>query len=164
LLAHLDVVEARREDWSFDPFKLTERDGHFYGRGAMDIKDGAAILVTNLIRLKREGFMPDRDLIVALTAGEEPGAEYNGVEWLLNEHRDLIAAAYCINMDAGDPQIKNGKRILRTVQASEKIYADFRLEVKNPGGHSSLPTKDNAVYRLAEGLGRLAKFDFPVKL
>jgi acetylornithine deacetylase/succinyl-diaminopimelate desuccinylase-like protein len=164
LLAHLDVVEARREDWSFDPFKFIERDGYFYGRGTMDIKDGAAILVADLIRLRQENFRPGRDLIVALTAGEEAGAEYNGVQWLLNHHRDLINAAYCINLDAGDPQFKNGTRILRTVQASEKVYADFRLEVKNPGGHSSLPRKDNAIYHLAAGLGRLAGFAFPVKL
>ncbi len=164
LLAHLDVVEARREDWSFDPFKLTERDGYFYGRGAMDVKDGAAILIANLIRLKQEGFKPDRDLIVALTAGEEAGAEYNGVEWLLNNHRDLIDAAYCVNLDAGDPQIKNGRRVLRAVQVSEKVYLEFRLEVKSAGRHSSLPTKDNAIYRLSAALARLAKFEFPARL
>src|SRR5262249_36749727 len=164
LLAHLDVVEARRDDWSMDPFKLIEQDGFFYGRGTSDIKDGAAILVADLIRLKKEGFVPDRDLIVALTAGEESGGDYNGVQWLLTNSRDLINAPYCINMDAGDPQIKNGRRVLRTVQASEKVYMDFQLEVRNPGGHSSLPTRDNAIYRLADGLGRLARFDFPVKL
>jgi acetylornithine deacetylase/succinyl-diaminopimelate desuccinylase-like protein len=163
-LAHLDVVEARREDWSMDPFKLIERDGFFYGRGTLDIKDGAAILITSLIRLKKDAFVPDRDLIVALTAGEESGADYNGVQWLLTNHRDLINAPYCINMDSGDPQIKHGRRVLRTVQASEKVYVDFQLEVRNPGGHSSLPTRDNAIYRLADGLGRLARFDFPVKL
>jgi acetylornithine deacetylase/succinyl-diaminopimelate desuccinylase-like protein len=163
-LAHLDVVEARREDWSIDPFKLIERDGFFYGRGTSDIKDGAAILIACLIRLKQSGFVPDRDLIVALTAGEESGGDYNGVQWLLANHRDLINSPYCINMDAGDPQIKNGRRVLRTVQASEKVYIDFQLEVKNAGGHSSLPTRDNAIYRLAAGLGRLAAFDFPVEL
>src|SRR5215831_7754993 len=164
LLAHLDVVEARREDWSIDPFKLIERDGFFYGRGTSDIKDGAAILIADLIRLKKEGFVPDRDLIVALTAGEESGGDYNGVQWLLTDSRDMINAPYCINMDAGDPQIKNGRRVLRTVQASEKVYVDFQLEVRNPGGHSSLPTRDNAIYRLSDGLGRLARFAFPVKL
>src|SRR5262249_5424859 len=164
LLAHLDVVEARREDWSMDPFKLIERDGFFYGRGTSDIKDGAAILIADLIRLKKEGFVPDRDLIVALTAGEESGGDYNGVQWLLTDSRDMINAPYCINMDAGDPQIKNGRRVLRTVQASEKVYVDFQLEVRNPGGHSSLPTRDNAIYRLSDGLGRLARFAFPVKL
>src|SRR5262249_51927971 len=164
LLAHLDVVEARREDWSIDPFKLIERDGFFYGRGTSDIKDGAAILITELILLKKDGFVPDRDLIVALTAGEESGGDYNGVQWLLTNSRDLIDAPYCINMDAGDPQIKNGKRILRTVQASEKVYMDFQLEVRNPGGHSSLPTRDNAIYRLGDGLWRLSRIDLSVEM
>lgn len=163
VIAHLDVVEARREDWSVDPFKFLERDGYFYGRGTSDIKDGAASLVANLIRLKQEGFKPDRDIILALTADEE-GGDANGVDWLLKNHRDLIDAAYCINTDAGDGQIKNGKRMRVTVQTSEKVYQDFRLEVKNRGGHSSLPVKDNAIYHLAEGLSRLAKFEFPVKL
>jgi acetylornithine deacetylase/succinyl-diaminopimelate desuccinylase-like protein len=162
-LAHLDVVEARREDWSLDPFKLTESDGYFYGRGTMDIKDGAAILVADFIRLKKEGYMPDRDLILALTAGEESGAEYNGVEWLLKNQRALIDAEFCINMDAGDPQIKNGKRINRTVQASEKAVLNLTLQVKNPGGHSSLPSKDNAIYRLANGLTKMEVFDFPAQ-
>ena len=163
-LAHLDVVEARREDWSLDPFKLTERDGYFYGRGTMDIKDGASILVADFIRLKKEGYMPDRDLILALTAGEEAGADYNGVYWLLKNRRDLIDAEFCINMDAGDPQIKNGKRINRTIQASEKGFLSFSLETKNPGGHSSLPSKNNAIYHLADGLVRLEHFDFPAQL
>lgn len=163
-LAHLDVVEALRKDWSFDPFKLTEQDGYFYGRGTMDIKDGAAILVADFIRLKKEGYVPDRDIILALTAGEEASADYNGVYWLLENHRDLIDAAFCINMDAGDPQMKNGKRISRTVQASEKAVLTFSLEVKNPGGHSSLPSKDNAIYHLADGLARLEVFDFPSQL
>ncbi len=162
-LAHLDVVEARREDWSMDPFKLTERDGYFYGRGTMDIKDGAAILLADFIRLKQEGYTPDRDLILALTAGEESGADYNGVEWLLKNQRALINADFCINMDAGDPQIKNGKRISRTVQASEKAVLNLTLEVRNPGGHSSLPSKDNAIYRLANGLTKMKVYDFPVE-
>jgi acetylornithine deacetylase/succinyl-diaminopimelate desuccinylase-like protein len=163
-LAHLDVVDAKREDWSFDPFTFREQDGYFYGRGTMDIKDGAAILVANFIRLKQEGYVPNRDLILALTAGEEAGAEYNGVEWLLKNQRSLIDAEFCINMDAGDPQIKNGKRINRTVQASEKGPLNISLEVKNPGGHSSQPTKDNAIYRLANGLTRLAAYEFPVQI
>jgi acetylornithine deacetylase/succinyl-diaminopimelate desuccinylase-like protein len=163
LLAHLDVVEARREDWTFDPFKLTEQDGYFYGRGTLDIKEGAANLVANLIRLKRENFKPDRDLILALTADEE-GGNFNGVDWLLRNHRDLIDAEFCINTDAGGGALKDGKPQRFSVQASEKIYLSFRLEVKNPGGHSSLPTRDNAIYHLAEGLARLARFDFPVRL
>jgi acetylornithine deacetylase/succinyl-diaminopimelate desuccinylase-like protein len=164
LLAHLDVVEARREDWSLDPFTLTEQDGFFYGRGTSDIKDGAAIWVATLIRLKREGYHPDRDIILALTAGEESSQDYNGVDWLLANHRDLIDAEYCINADAGDPEVQHGKLIARTVQASEKIFETFRLEVHNPGGHSSLPRKDNAIYELAAALRRVEQFQFPVDL
>src|SRR2546427_7904357 len=164
LLAHIDVVEAKREDWSLDPFTFTEKDGFFYGRGTLDVKDGAAILVATLARLKQEGYRPNRDLIVALTTGEEGGSDYNGVEWLLANHRDLIDAAYVINMDAGDPVILNGKRLMRTVQASEKVFVTFKLEVRNPGGHSSLPTKDNAIYRLAAALDRLSAYEFPAQL
>jgi acetylornithine deacetylase/succinyl-diaminopimelate desuccinylase-like protein len=164
LLAHLDVVEARKEDWSLDPFTLTEKDGYFYGRGAYDIKDGAAILIATLVRLKQEQLVPDRDIVVALTAGEESGGDYNGLSWLLKEHRDLIDAAYCINMDAGDPQIQDGKRIARTVQASEKVVLSLALEATSPGGHSSMPKPDNPIYRLAAGLGRLAAHSFPVRL
>ena len=164
LLAHIDVVEAKREDWSVDPFTLLERDGFFYGRGTLDVKDGAAILVATLARLKQEGYRPNRDLILALTTGEEGGSDYNGVEWLLANHRDLIEAAFVINMDAGDPVKLNGTRLMRTVQASEKVYVTFKLEVHNPGGHSSLPPKDNAIYRLAAALGRLSAFEFPAQL
>ena len=164
LLAHLDVVEARREDWSLDPFTFTEKDGFFYGRGTLDIKDGDAILVAMLLRLKQEGYKPNRDLIVALTTGEEGGSDYNGVEWLLQNHRDLVDGAFVINMDSGDPVILNGKRVMRSVQASEKVYVTFKLEVHNPGGHSSLPTKDNAIYRLAAALGRVAAYEFPAQL
>ena len=164
LLAHIDVVEARREDWSVDPFTLLERDGFFYGRGTMDVKDGAAILVATLARLKQEGYRPNRDLILALTTGEEGGSDYNGVQWLLQNRRDLIDAAYVINMDAGDPVILNGKRLWRSVQAGEKVYVTFKLEVRNPGGHSSLPTKDNAIYRLAAALGRVSAYEFPAQL
>src|SRR6266571_3707603 len=164
LLAHLDVVEAKREDWSLDPFTFIERDGYFYGRGTQDIKDGGAILVATFVRLKQEGYRPNRDLILALTTGEEGGSDYNGIEWLLAHHRELIDAAYVLNMDAGDPVIMNGKRLMRPVQASEKVYVTFKLEVHNPGGHSSLPTKDNAIYRLAAALGRLSAYDFPARL
>jgi acetylornithine deacetylase/succinyl-diaminopimelate desuccinylase-like protein len=164
LLAHIDVVEAKREDWSVDPFTFLERDGFFYGRGTMDVKDGAAILVTTLVRLKQEGYRPNRDLILALTTGEEGGSDYNGVEWLLANHRDLIDAAYVINMDAGDPVILDGKRAFRSVQAAEKVFVTFKLAVHNPGGHSSLPTRDNAIYRLAAALGRLSAYEFPAQL
>ena len=163
-LAHLDVVEAKPEDWSYDPFKLTETNGYFYGRGTLDVKSGAAILVTNFIRLKKAGFIPDRDLILALTAGEESADDYDGVEWLVQNHRPLIDASFCVNMDAGEPQRKGGKRILRPVQVSEKGNFYLTLEVKNPGGHSSQPTKNNAIYRLADGLVRMQDFDFPVRL
>jgi acetylornithine deacetylase/succinyl-diaminopimelate desuccinylase-like protein len=163
MLAHLDVVEARREDWSVDPFVFLERDGYFYGRGTNDIKSGDALLVANLIRLKQEGFKPARDIVIALTADEEGGSA-NGVAWLLQNHRDLIEADYCLNTDGGGGELRKGKRIANELQTSEKVYLSFRLETKNSGGHSSLPIKDNAIYHLAEGLARLAKFDFPVRL
>ena len=162
-LAHLDVVEARREDWSVDPFTLTERDGYFYGRGTMDIKDEAADLVTNLLRLKAEGYVPERDIIVALTDDEE-GGDDNGVSWLLEHRPDLIRAAYVINTDAGGGQMEKGRRLRNPVQTSEKIYATYLLEVTGAGGHSSLPPRDNAIYTLARGLDRLSRFDFPVRL
>jgi acetylornithine deacetylase/succinyl-diaminopimelate desuccinylase-like protein/pimeloyl-ACP methyl ester carboxylesterase len=164
-LAHLDVVEAKPEDWSngLDPFKLNEREGYFYGRGTVDVKDEAANLVASLIRLKREGYAPSRDLIVALTADEEDG-DSNGVAWLLQNRRELVDAAYAFNADAGGGQIEKGRRLRYNVQTSEKRPLTFRLEVKSAGGHSSLPVRDNAIYRLAEGLARLSKFDFPVRL
>lgn len=162
-LAHLDVVEANRADWSVDPFQLTEKDGFFYGRGTSDIKDGDAILVADFIRLKQEAYKPDRDLILALTADEE-GGDFNGVSWLLANHRNLIDAEYCINTDGGDFQLQNGKPLLASIETSEKIYADFELKVFNKGGHSSLPRPDNAIYRLANGLVRLAHYEFPAQL
>lgn len=165
LLAHLDVVEARREDWSVDPFTLLERDGYFYGRGTSDDKAMAAIFVDSLIRLKREGFTPTRDLIVALTADEENGAtsKYNGVRWLLSNHRPLIEAELAIN-EGGGGELRGGRHLVNRVQTSEKVPVNFRLEVTNAGGHSSRPVKENAIYQLAEGLTRLAKFDFPALL
>jgi acetylornithine deacetylase/succinyl-diaminopimelate desuccinylase-like protein len=162
LLAHLDVVEARREDWSTDPFTLLEKDGYFYGRGTSDDKAMAAIWIATLIRLRQEGYRPDRDIIVALTADEETGPA-NGVDWLLKTHRDLIDAELALNEGAGG-RMKGGRYLANGIQASEKVYESFRLEVTNAGGHSSLPRKDNAIYRLAAGLGRLAAFDFPVQL
>lgn len=162
LLAHLDVVEALRSDWSFDPFVFLERDGYYYGRGTSDDKSMAAIWIANLIRMKREAFVPDRDIIVALTADEE-GGNYNGVQWLLANHRDLIDAAYCLN-EGGGGQMKDGKRLSNSVQLSEKMYQSFVLETTNPGGHSSRPRKDNAIYELSEALVRISKYDFPVQL
>ena len=161
-MAHLDVVEARREDWSMDPFVLTERDGYFYGRGTLDIKGGAATLVTAFARLRQEGFKPNRDLILALTTDEEGGPD-NGVQWLLANRRDLIDAEYAINLDSGGGEIRGEKVVALDVQAAEKVYASFTLTVKNPGGHSSLPTKENAIYRLAAGLQRLSTFEFPIR-
>jgi acetylornithine deacetylase/succinyl-diaminopimelate desuccinylase-like protein len=163
LICHLDVVEARREDWSMDPFQFIEKDGYFYGRGSGDIKDGDAILMTAMIRLKQEGFKPDRDIILALTADEE-GGRSNGVEWLIKNHRDLIDAEFILNPDAGDFELDQGKKLLVGVQAAEKLYQDFDVKVTNPGGHSSLPGKENAIYELADGLTRLEHYQFPFEL
>ena len=162
LLAHLDVVEARREDWTTDPFTLVEKDGYFYGRGTSDDKAMAAIWIATLIRLREEGYRPDRDVIVALTADEETGPA-NGVSWLVSAHRDLVDAELALNEGAGG-RMQGGRYLANGIQASEKVFESFRLEVTNAGGHSSLPRKDNAIYRLAAGLGRLAAFDFPVQL
>ena len=162
-ICHLDVVEALPKDWSVDPFTFLEKDGYFYGRGTTDVKNDDAGLITNVIRLKKEGFKPDRDIIIALTADEENG-NANGVNWLVTNHRDLIEADFYINPDGGGGDMKNGKTVTMAIQTSEKIYVSYRLEVKNNGGHSSLPVKDNAIYRLASGLTRLAAYDFPVRL
>ncbi|HMJ71498.1 MAG TPA: M20/M25/M40 family metallo-hydrolase [Cyclobacteriaceae bacterium] len=162
LLAHLDVVEALREDWSTDPFKFEEIDGFYYARGSRDDKAMAAIFVANIIRMKKEKFTPDRDIIVALTDDEESG-DFNGVAWLLANHKQLIDAQYALNEGGGGQEI-DGKKVLNAVQLSEKVYQSFKLEVKNRGGHSSQPRKDNAIYRLAHGLDALAKFDFPINL
>jgi acetylornithine deacetylase/succinyl-diaminopimelate desuccinylase-like protein len=163
LLAHLDVVEAKRDDWTYDPFALTEKDGYFYGRGTQDVKGGAAMLVTALLRMKQEKFVPDRDLILALTAGEEGGMPYNGVQWLMANKKPLIDAEYVINVDAGGGELENGKHTLFDVQAAEKVFHSVSLTAKNPGGHSSLPRKDNAIYELAAALGRVGAYEFPAK-
>jgi len=162
LLAHTDVVEAKREDWSMDPFVLNEKDGYFYGRGTGDDKAQAAIWIANLIRYKREGFKPDRDIIVALTADEEGGGPYNGVEWLLKNKRDLIDAEYALN-EGGWGESVNGTKLSNDVQVSEKYVVNYRFEVRNKGGHSSLPVADNAIYHLAGALDRLSHFGFPLK-
>lgn len=161
-LGHLDVVDARPEDWSLDPFKLTERDGWFYGRGAIDMKDGDAALVAALIRLRRTGYVPRRDLIVALTADEEAGGDANGPAFLLQRHRGLIDAGYAINLDGGGGDLVHGRRVDVQIGTSEKTYATWTLEATGPGGHGSLPGPDNPIVRLAEGLGRLAHYPFPV--
>ena len=162
LLAHLDVVDAKRDDWSFDPWVFREEGGWFYGRGTADDKAMASQFVANLLRLKDERFTPDRDMILALTADEE-GGDFNGVQWLLANHRPLIDAEFALN-EGGGGEIRKGRYVTNTVQASEKVYQDFRLEVTNAGGHSSMPTTDNAIYRLAAGLDRLAAFEFPLEL
>lgn len=164
LIAHLDVVEALRADWSMDPYKLTEQSGFFYGRGTSDIKDGATTLAAALLRMKRNHIAPQRTLILALTAGEEGGGGYNAMDWLLKNHRDLIDAAFALNVDAGDPLIKNGKRWIRGLQTSEKLYQSFALEVTDKGGHSSIPTTYNAIAALADAIGRVSRFHFPVRL
>lgn len=163
LLGHLDVVEARRQDWSTDPFLLVEKDGVYYGRGTQDMKDGDAIYVASLLRMKREGFQPDRDIILALTAAEENGTD-NGVAYLVAHHRDLVHAAFALNADGGGVDMVEGKPQFLAVDASQKIYADFQLSTTNPGGHSSLPVPDNAIYHLAAALGRIQRYRFPLEL
>jgi acetylornithine deacetylase/succinyl-diaminopimelate desuccinylase-like protein len=162
LLAHTDVVEAKREDWSTDPFQFIERDGFYYGRGTGDDKAQAAVWIANLIEYRKEGFKPDRDIIVALTADEEGGGPFNGVDWLLKNHRDLIEADFALN-EGGWGEEAGGKKIANDVQVSEKYVINFRFEVRNKGGHSSLPVADNAIYHLAGALERLSKFGFPLK-
>jgi len=162
LLAHSDVVEAKREDWSMEPFLFTERDGYFYGRGTSDDKAQAAVWIANLIRYKREGFKPNRDIIVAITADEEGGGPFNGADWLIKNHRALIDADFCLN-EGGWGEMSNGRHISNDVQVSEKFVANFRLEVHNRGGHSSMPIADNAAYHLAAALDRLAHYAFPIR-
>jgi acetylornithine deacetylase/succinyl-diaminopimelate desuccinylase-like protein len=162
VICHIDVVEAKRSDWTTDPFQFVEKDGYFYGRGTQDMKDSDAAMVETFIRLHREGFVPDRDIILALTADEE-GGKSNGVDWLLKNHRDLIDAEFVINPDAGGPELEKGKAISMGVEATEKLYADFRVTATNPGGHSSLPRPDNAIYHVADALGRLEHSPFPLE-
>lgn len=162
LLAHTDVVEANRQDWSTDPFQFVEKDGYYYGRGTSDDKAQAAVWIANLIRYKREGFKPARDIIVALTADEEGGGPYNGVIWLLKNKRELIDADLALNEGGGGVMV-GGRKIANNIQVSEKSYADFKFEVHNKGGHSSVPVPDNAIYRLATALERLSRYGFPLQ-
>jgi acetylornithine deacetylase/succinyl-diaminopimelate desuccinylase-like protein len=163
LIGHLDVVEAHREDWTTDPFQFVEKDGYFYGRGTQDMKSDDAIWVTDLIRLKKEGYQPDRDIILALTADEE-GGKSNGIDWLIKNHRDLIDAEFVLNSDGGGVNTNHGKVENISVDATEKLYADYQLTVTNPGGHSSIPVPDNAIYHLADALARLERYEFPFEL
>ena len=163
LIGHLDVVEARREDWTTDPFLLVEKDGFFYGRGTQDMKDGDAIMVTTLLRMKQEGYRPDRDVILALTADEEGGC-CNGVDWLLKNHRDLIDAEFVLNHDGASVMSEKGVPQVFELGASEKLYGDYQLLLTNKGGHSSLPRPDNAIYELSRALLKIGSYQFPFEL
>ena len=163
LIGHLDVVEARREDWTTDPFQFIEKDGYYYGRGTSDMKDGDAIMSATLIRMKKEGYVPDRDIILAMTADEEGGA-FNGVDWLIKNHRELVDAEFVLNHDGGGVLADHGKPLMMEVNATEKLYGDFVLTTTNPGGHSSLPRPDNAIYELTDALTRIEHYRFPFEL
>jgi acetylornithine deacetylase/succinyl-diaminopimelate desuccinylase-like protein len=156
------VVPARREDWSFDPFVFRELDGWYYGRGVLDDKAGATILVGNFIHWRREGWTPSRDLIIALTGDEETASA--SIQGLLAQHRELIDAEYALNTDAGGGELRNGKPVAFSVQTAEKVYQTYHLEATSPGGHSSVPMPGNAIYRLSAGLLRLSRFEFPLGL
>ena len=165
LLAHIDVVEAKREDWKRDPFKLIEEDGYFYARGAADDKAMAAAFVANLMRFRSENYRAERDIILALTCDEEIiPSPYNGVEFLLRNHRTLLEADLALNEGGGGQLDKSGRPVRLSIQAGEMVFQSFRLEVTNPGGHSAQPRPDNALYDLARGLARLGDFEFPAKL
>ena len=162
-LCHMDVVEALKSDWHTDPFQFVEKDGYWYGRGTQDMKDSDAGLVATFLRLHREGYKPKRDLILALTADEE-GGKFNGASWLVNEHRDLVDAAYVINPDSGGVELDHGRAVVADVEATEKVYADFQVTATDRGGHSSLPRPDNAIYELSDALEKLAHYSFPFEL
>jgi acetylornithine deacetylase/succinyl-diaminopimelate desuccinylase-like protein len=163
IVGHLDVVEARREDWTTNPFEFVEKDGYFYGRGTQDMKVSDAAVVTAFIRFKRESYRPDRDIVLALTADEE-GGKSNGVDWLLRNHRPLVDAEFALNADGGGVTSVRGKPVNLDIEASEKLYADFQVTATNPGGHSSLPVPDNAIYHIADALSRLERAPFPFEL
>jgi acetylornithine deacetylase/succinyl-diaminopimelate desuccinylase-like protein len=163
LIGHLDVVEARREDWPTDPFQFVEKDGFYYGRGTQDMKCGDAIWIADLIRMRKEGYQPDRDIILALTADEE-GGKSNGVDWLIKNHRELVDAEFVLNSDGGGVNTVHGKPESISVDATEKLYSDYQLTVTNKGGHSSQPTPDNAIYHLVDALARLEHYEFPLDL
>ena len=162
-LCHLDVVQALRSDWHTDPFQFVEKGGYFYGRGTQDMKDSDAALVATFLRLHREGYKPKRDLVLALTADEE-GGQFNGAQWLLEKHRELVDAAYVINPDSGGVELDHGRAVVADVEATEKVYADFEVTATNPGGHSSRPRPDNAIYELTAALGKLQAYTFPFEL
>jgi acetylornithine deacetylase/succinyl-diaminopimelate desuccinylase-like protein len=162
-LCHVDVVEALRSDWHTDPFQFVEKDGYYYGRGTQDMKDSDAALVATFLRLHREGFKPKRGMILALTADEE-GGKSNGARWLVENHRELVDAAFVINPDSGGVELQKGKAVVADVEATEKVYSDFQVTAYNRGGHSSLPRPDNAIYELMAALNKLAAYSFPFEL
>jgi acetylornithine deacetylase/succinyl-diaminopimelate desuccinylase-like protein len=162
-LCHMDVVQALRSDWHTDPFQFVEKDGYYYGRGTQDMKESDAALVWTFLRLHREGYKPRRDLILALTADEE-GGKFNGAKWLVEQHRDLVDAAFVINPDAGGVELDHGRAVIADVEATEKVYSDFQVMTTNRGGHSSLPRPDNAIYELTSALNKLAAYSFPFEM
>jgi acetylornithine deacetylase/succinyl-diaminopimelate desuccinylase-like protein len=162
-LCHMDVVEALPSDWSTNPFEFVEKDGFFYGRGTQDMKESDAAMVSTFLRLHREGYKPQRDLILALTADEE-GGEFNGAHWLVKEHRNLVDVAFVINLDAGGVELDHNRTVVADVEATEKVYADYQVMATNPGGHSSRPRPDNAIYELTTALNKLAAYSFPFEL
>jgi acetylornithine deacetylase/succinyl-diaminopimelate desuccinylase-like protein len=162
-LCHMDVVEALRADWSTDPFNFVEKDGYYYGRGTQDMKDSDAALVATFLRLHKEGYKPKRDLILALTADEE-GGKFNGADWLVTQHRELVDAAFVINPDSGGVELDHGRAVVADVEATEKVYSDFQVTAINRGGHSSIPRADNAIYELTAALNKLAAYSFPFEL
>lgn len=163
-IAHIDVVEAKREDWARDPFTLIEEDGYFYARGVADIKAMAATLVDTLIRFQQTGYTPKRAVKIALTCGEETNGAFNGVEWLAANKRDLIDAEFALNEGGGGTTDGKGKVVEQTMQVGEKTFVTYRLETRNPGGHSSVPRPDNAIYQLAHALVRIGAHEFPVEM
>jgi len=162
-LGHMDVVEALPADWHTNPFQFVTKDGYYYGRGTQDMKDSDAALVATFLRLHREGYQPERDLILALTADEE-GGSFNGADWLVRNHRELVDAAFVINPDSGGIELEHGKPVVADVEATEKVYSDFQVTATNPGGHSSRPRPDNAIYELTAALGKLAGYSFPFEM
>ncbi len=162
-LCHMDVVQALRSDWHTDPFQFVEKGGYFYGRGTQDMKDSDAALVATFLRLHRAGYKPKRDLILALTADEE-GGRFNGAQWLVQNHRDLVDAAYVINPDSGGVELDHDRPVVADVEATEKVYADYEVTAANPGGHSSRPRPDNAIYELTAALSKLQAYTFPFEL
>lgn len=162
-LCHIDVVEALPSDWHTDPFQFVEKDGYYYGRGTQDMKESDAALVWTFLKLHHDGYKPRRDLILALTADEE-GGKFNGASWLVQNHRDLVDAAFVINPDAGGIELDHGRAVVADVEATEKVYADYEVTARNPGGHSSRPRPDNAIYELTTALNKLSAYSFPFEL